>query len=103
MFSKLISFTGKEQKQAMLELELKYIEITREIVLKRAEDLYEIDSAYCIKMFDLGLEQLKINFEMQQEHNRIKHQKVRNCFILNTDNVMTNMFYKVTVDLDNYR
>jgi len=66
---------SKEQKQAMLELELKYIEITREIVLKRAEDLYEIDSAYCIKMFDLGLEQLKVNFEMQQEHNRIKHQK----------------------------
>ena len=61
----------------MLDLELKYIEITREIVLKRAEDLYEIDSKYCIKMFDLGLEQLQVNFEMQQEHNRIKHQKVR--------------------------
>ena len=60
----------------MLELELKYIEITREIVLKRAENLYEVDSKYCIKMFDLGLEQLKVNFEMQQEHNRVKHQKV---------------------------
>ena len=60
----------------MLDLELKYIEITREIVLKRAEDLYEIDFKYCIKMFDLGLEQLKVNFETQQNHNSVKHQKV---------------------------
>ena len=64
----------------MLDLELKYIEITREIVLKRAEDLYEIDFKYCIKMFDLGLEQLKVNFETQQNHNSVKHQKVKTVY-----------------------
>lgn len=60
----------------MLELELKYLEITREIVIKRSTDLWEIDMKYCDKLFELGLEQLKVNFSMQQEHNNIKHQKV---------------------------
>ena len=52
------------------------MEITREVVLKRAKDIFEIDMSYCSKMFELGLEQLSVNFEMQRNHNEIKHQKV---------------------------
>ena len=60
----------------MLDLETKYLEVTREVVLKRASDIHLVDTKYCKVMFELGLEQLKVNFETQQEHNFVKHQKV---------------------------
>ena len=64
----------------MLELEVKYLELTREVVLKRAKDIFDIDVSYCVKMFDLGLLQLAVNFEMQRSHNEVKHQKVGTFF-----------------------
>ena len=55
----------------MLDLETKYLEVTRMIVIQRAKDIFNAEEKFCGQMFDLGMEQLKVNFEMQHSHNKV--------------------------------
>ena len=59
----------------MLELETKYLSLTKDLVLTREKELNEIALRFCDKLFEKGLAQLEQNFSQQRAHNAVKHEK----------------------------
>lgn len=71
--SEALGIQGREHKLEMFHIEIKYLEITKQIVLDREKSLNNIEMNYTSSMHTLLKEQLLGNFEHSAQHVETKH------------------------------
>jgi len=71
--SEALAVQGREHKLEMFHIEIKYLEITKQIVLDREKSLNDIEMNYTSSMHTLLREQLLGNFEHSASHVETKH------------------------------